>query len=377
MDAAGIIPNATLHHFVHPQWFEDLGGFEREENIKHFVSWSIKAVELFGSRVKYWATFNEPTCAMFLGWITGMHPPGKMLRCITAGHVLLNKLKAHCEAYEAIKRTPMGKSLLVGLVHHHITFLATGPRILRLLADYAASWMNYWWGYELVHQFLLTGRFTWTIPVLGQWIEWQYPGGKPPMDWFGVNYYSRSVVTWYMKPWCLPGETMTDMYYPIYADGLYDSLIQASEYQVPIYITETGIADRSDANRAIMIDKYMRATLRAIADGADVRGFYWWTLVDNFEWNAGYLMEFGLYAWSPDGSVDRKLKEGAKALVRYFKTLPSGLSALRAAAARMVETGLLPDHEQMHQEAADAVAGLTARGQKHSTRKHHAALTAA
>lgn len=57
-------------------------------------------------------------------------------------------------------------------------------------------------------------------------------------------------------------------------------------------------------------------TLRAIADGADVRGFYWWTLVDNFEWNAGYLMEFGLYAWKPDGSVDRKLKEGAKALVK-------------------------------------------------------------
>lgn len=57
-------------------------------------------------------------------------------------------------------------------------------------------------------------------------------------------------------------------------------------------------------------------TLRAIADGADVRGFYYWTLVDNFEWNAGYLMEFGLYAWRPDGSVDRKLKEGAKALVR-------------------------------------------------------------
>lgn len=62
-------------------------------------------------------------------------------------------------------------------------------------------------------------------------------------------------------------------------------------------------------------------TLRAIADGADVRGFYYWTLVDNFEWNAGYLMEFGLYAWQPDGSVDRKLKEGAKTLVSRFAEL--------------------------------------------------------
>lgn len=66
--------------------------------------------------------------------------------------------------------------------------------------------MNYWWGYELVHQFLLTGKFTWTIPVLGKWLEWQYPGGKPPMDWFGVNYYSRQVQ---LVVWCenqlLPG----------------------------------------------------------------------------------------------------------------------------------------------------------------------------
>uniref|UniRef100_A0A383W4H1 Glycoside hydrolase family 1 protein n=1 Tax=Tetradesmus obliquus TaxID=3088 RepID=A0A383W4H1_TETOB len=376
MEAAGIEPNATLHHFTHPQWFEDLGGFEKAENIQHFVAWSLKAIELFGSRITFWATFNEPTCAMFLGWITGMHPPGKILACITAGKVVMHKLQAHCEAYEAIKRTAIGKSLQVGLVHHHITFLATGPRLLRGLAAYAADWMNYWWGYELIHQWMLTGKFTWKVPLLGQWLEWQHPGGKPPCDWFGVNYYSRSVVTWYMKPWCLPGEVMTDMYYPIYADGLYEALMQSNQYGIPIYITETGIADKSDKNRATMIDKYMRAMLRAIADGADVRGFYYWTLVDNFEWNAGYLMEFGLYAWQPDGSVDRKLKEGAKALVRFFKALPSNLSALRAAAARLVKEGELPDHEQMHAEAEEVLHDLTARGHKGRRRHGHAMVAA-
>eukprot|EP00882_Tetradesmus_deserticola_P028626 GHRQ01031895.1.p1 GENE.GHRQ01031895.1~~GHRQ01031895.1.p1 ORF type:complete len:171 (+),score=85.58 GHRQ01031895.1:153-665(+) len=169
---------------------------------------------------------------------------------------------------------------------------------------------------------------------------------------------------------------MTDMYYPIYADGLYEALMQSSQYGIPIYITETGIADRSDKNRAIMIDKYMRATLRAIADGADVRGFYYWTLMDNFEWNAGYLMEFGLYAWQPDGSVDRKLKEGAKALVRYFKSLPNSLSALRAAAARLVQEGELPDHEQMHAEAEEVLHDLTAPGHKGRRRQGHAMVAA-
>lgn len=62
---------------------------------------------------------------------------------------------------------------------------------LRGLCSYAAGWMNYWWGYELVHQWMLTGKFTWKVPLLGQWLEWQHPGGRPPCDWFGVNYYSR------------------------------------------------------------------------------------------------------------------------------------------------------------------------------------------
>ena len=128
---------------------------------------------------------------MFLGWITGMHPPGKVLSVFTAGRVLSNKLKAHVAAYNALKATPKGRRAAVGLVHHHITFLATGPAWLRPLAAYAARWMNYWWGYDLVHAWMLTGRFTWDVPLLGRWMEWRLPEGRPPSDWFGVNYYSR------------------------------------------------------------------------------------------------------------------------------------------------------------------------------------------
>lgn len=96
-------------------------------------------------------------------------------------------------------------------------------------------------------------------------------------------------------------------------------------------------------------------TLRAIKDGADVRGLYYWTLVDNFEWNAGYLMEFGLYAWRPDGSVDRRLKEGAKMLVRYFKSLPGTVAGVRAAVARM---RALPRPEALREAADEARADL-------------------
>jgi len=144
--------------------------------------------------------------------------------------------------------------------------------------------------------------------------------------------------------------------------------MQARAYKMPIYITETGIADKSDRNRATMIERYMEATLQAIKDGADVRGFYYWTLVDNFEWNAGYLMEFGLYAWQPDGSVDRVLKEGAKPLVRFYHELPNTMSEMKAAVKSMV----LKSYRKMHEESEAAMDDARAKQRK----KHRPVLAA-
>jgi hypothetical protein len=84
------------------------------------------------------------------------------------------------------------------------------------------------------------------------------------------------IVSWYLKPTCKPGQLMTDMYYPCHPQGLYEAVMQAKEYGVPIYITETGCADRGDAIRPVVIDSYFRAALRAMKDGADLRGFYYW-----------------------------------------------------------------------------------------------------
>ncbi|GFR47153.1 hypothetical protein Agub_g8844, partial [Astrephomene gubernaculifera] len=92
--AAGLEPMITLHHFVHPQWFEELGGFEREENIRHFVDWALTAFRLFRRhRLTLIATFNEPTCAAFTGHIVGIHAPGRRGAIATAGRVLLHMLR--------------------------------------------------------------------------------------------------------------------------------------------------------------------------------------------------------------------------------------------------------------------------------------------
>lgn len=252
---------------------------------------------------------------------------------------------------------------------------------------------------------LATGRFTWKLPLgLGTPVDWQEPGGKPPCDWWGINFYSRAVLTWWLQPAGMPRETMTDMFLPIYPEGMYDALKAGQRIGLPMYITEVGLADAKDDRRGAFIDAYLSQILRAMAEGADVRGIYYWTLVDNFEvrrltaaqglaglavltawlllgccclnascrlvfdqqaltrlpllqktdrrettatttpfgppnhhhrsprrlarcptplplrpqWPLGFTMRFGLYRYDPDGSVDRQLREGAKALARWY-----------------------------------------------------------
>mmetsp|Transcript_6320 Transcript_6320/g.13946 ORF Transcript_6320/g.13946 Transcript_6320/m.13946 type:complete len:545 (-) Transcript_6320:1206-2840(-) len=334
LEELGMEPNATLWHFTHPLWFEDLGAFTKEENIALFVEYSRMVFKEFGSRIRLWATFNEPTCYSFLAYIAGMAPPGWIMNLTGSGTALLNILRAHTATYRALKALPGGSAASIGLVHHHITFMAQGNGLLHSLAQYMADWMEYWWGWDVVDHFMQTGEFEWRLPVLGTWIKWKDPQGKPPCDWWGINFYSRVVLSWRLSSSCMMGEVMTDMYYPIYPEGMYKAIVRSSKYGVPMYITETGIADSRDDRRAIMIDTYFKEMLRALAEGYDVRGFYYWTLIDNFEWAAGFTMRFGLYRWEPDGSVDRVLREGSKVLVRFYKTLPDHLPSLREVAKK-------------------------------------------
>ncbi len=84
--------------------------------------------------------------------------------------------------------------------------------------------MTYWWGWDVVEHWMLTGEFVWKLPVLGTWQRWKDPDGRPPCDWWGINYYSRGIFSWYLAPSCRTQEVMTDMYYPIYPEGMYRAI---------------------------------------------------------------------------------------------------------------------------------------------------------
>jgi beta-glucosidase/6-phospho-beta-glucosidase/beta-galactosidase len=114
-----------------------------------------------------------------------------------------------------------------------------------------------------------------------------------------------------MKATCYPDEIMTDMPYPIYPKGLYDAIMDVATLGVPVYITENGIADQKDDRRDLFLRSYISAMFDAIRDGVDVRGYYYWTFTDNFEWGSGFSKKFGLI------KVDYKTKK------RYLR--PSAL----------------------------------------------------
>lgn len=323
--AADIEPMITLHHFTHPGWFEDFGAFEHEENIAYFVRFAKKIFERFGHKVTLWNTINEPTIYMFQGYLpfNSVFPPGQKNFGLGL-RVLRNLMHAHAEVYYTLKKMKHGKKAQIGLVHQYLKFK---PYHWWNLPEYAPGLMLNYMMNDLVLNYCKTGNFRIPLPFT-HYLAYSTGEQKPPMDFIGLNYYSRVLVTFnaqskdLLQPTCYPHETMTDMPYAIYGKGLYEAIADVSCIGVPIYITENGIADHKDDRRATFINDYTENLFRAIEDGYDVRGYYYWSLTDNFEWDMGYSMKFGLCAVNLQ-TQERTIRDGAWQYARIIEMAQS------------------------------------------------------
>lgn len=328
--AQGISPMISLHHFTHPEWFEQKGGFEKEENIAYFLRFSQKVFDLFHDKVTLWCTFNEPGIYAFQGYIRGVFPPG-YCDILLAGEVLKNLLKAHCGVYQLLKSRPGGDKAQIGIVHQHLIFEAYHE------GNSFESWLSGYFSHIVSTaclDFFTTGSLKFlAIPVfdgafgglpipLPLWsnITYDEPNASKMVDFIGLNYYSHVLMdwTWLASPAYRPDDIVTDMPYALYAEGLYRAIASVSKIGVPVYITENGIADAQDDRRAIFIQRYLYAISQAIKDGYDVRGYYYWTLMDNFEWDEGFGMKFGLYQTDVQ-TKQRTLRQGSCALIDIIK----------------------------------------------------------
>jgi beta-glucosidase len=328
----GIAPWATLYHWDLPQVLEDAGGWPARETALRFADYAAAVHERFGDRVAHWTTLNEPWCSSLLGYAQGRHAPGR--RDGAAAHHLL---LGHGLAVERMRaQDPAGRyGITVNLSPVTAASAADADRDAARRID---GLLN-----RLFLDPLLRGRYPADVfddvaHVTGA--AHIQPGDEQtiaaPLDFLGVNYYSRHVVragsapAEEPSPWVASedvefvgrGLPRTEMGWEIDASGLYDVLMRLTrEYPaVPLYVTENGAAFNdelaadgtvADPRRVAYLDSHLRAAHGAIDDGADLRGYFVWSLMDNFEWGFGYSKRFGLVHVDYD-TLHRTPKDSAR-----------------------------------------------------------------
>ena len=339
--AAKVTPLVTLQHFALPSYVSDPArpmepqGWERPETVDLFGTWCKRASSRWGGQVDWWATINEPLVNPIAGYIQGSFPPGLLLnvqRALAAGR---NEARGHAKCYDGIKAGDAidadgdGKTSMVGIVHNTPAVEPEDPTYADDIA--AAARVRY-----VNNQWILNAV------VRGDWdddFDGNYDGpndrrADPALvgrsDYLGINYYSAiwagvngiqiPVINASIRQDRLPSERpKTDFHWDIYPKGFRIVLDAAKVYGLPIVVTENGIADSNDANRARFILEHLYEVGRAKADGIDIRGYFYWSLLDNFEWASGFCPRFGLHSVDRTTAA-RKARPSLEVYTRIAKT---------------------------------------------------------
>lgn len=280
----GIRVLLTLHHFNNPMWFEEMGGFMNPESPEIFDRFCTEMVGRFAPLVNEYVTINEPNVYATSAYYFGEFPPGEK-SIPKSRRVMTNLAKAHIRAYQTIHRVrrELGyQDTMVGYASHVRVF---EPRQKYNPIDIAGARLMEQMFQNGLDQTCLTGRAAFPIQDKKDFTPGRY------YDFIGLNYYSRSMVHGFDEG-PKADAPHNDMGWEIYPEGI---RILAEryykKYRAPIYITENGIADRADQWRTRYIYDHLRELMHA---NADVRRYYHWTFIDNFEWMDGETERFGL-----------------------------------------------------------------------------------
>jgi beta-glucosidase len=287
----GMEPMVALHHFANPLWLAERGGWEQDGVVADFGRYVRAVVERLGELVPLWITINEPMVYMVLAYLDGVHPPGKS-SLASAACVVENMLKGHAAAYEIIHE--LQPTAQVGVAHQ-----------VRILDPYHPRSPLDRWTTRIAHtifnesfiQAISHGRVRWP---LGRGRMDKVAG---TMDFYGLNYYTRDRVSFSLgqahnlfarRQLSPDAEPLDNGYGEFYPHGLLRAIKMAAAYNRPIYITESGLPDADDDQRPRHILAHLHKTWAAIQGNIPVMGYYHWSLIDNFEWERGWVERFGL-----------------------------------------------------------------------------------
>ncbi|MEW2130231.1 GH1 family beta-glucosidase [Streptomyces sp. NPDC005435] len=360
----GIQPAVTLYHWDLPQELEDAGGWPERDTAHRFAEYAQLVGEALGDRVENWITLNEPWCSAFLGYGSGVHAPGRTdpVASLKAAHHLN---LAHGLGASALRAAmPARNKVAVSLNSAVVRPLSQSP------ADLAAARRIDDLANGVFHGPLLRGAYPDSLlKATSRLTDWSFVldgdlrAANAPLDALGLNYYSPALVSAAEgelkgpradghgasehSPWPAaddvlfhqtPGER-TEMGWTVDPSGLYDLLMRYTREApgLPLYITENGAAydDKPDADgrvhdpeRVAYLHGHLSAVRRALADGADVRGYYLWSLLDNFEWSYGYEKRFGA-VYVDYATLERTPKSSARWYAEVART--SALPAVEPA----------------------------------------------
>lgn len=308
--AKGLKTMVTLHHFTTPVWLTSSGGWLSTASVARFKSFTDRVVLELGNEIDYWNTVNEPNVVALTGFAVGVSPPG-LQDIKLAIKAYAHLIEAHAAAYQSIHA--VYPQALVGFAHHMRVFEPS--RKNNVLDRMFAGWVRAFWNVQVLEA-IRTGEINLHLGPLFR-LKKKVEGLKGSLDFLGINYYSRDKIRFkadektFFKIDSVPAGQGTDLGWEIYPSGLTQVVSSVKKYGWPIYITENGAADRDDHLRPKFICDHLIALESAIEAGANVKGYFHWSLMDNFEWSLGYAPRFGLYEVNYE-TQERKLRASGK-----------------------------------------------------------------
>ncbi len=292
-------PIVTLHHFTTPQWLVAEGGWLNSKVVAYFARYVQRVADALGDSVQYWVTINEPMVYVRMHYVQGLGPPGSS-SLKDALVVVRHLIQAHAAGYRVIHSSHHAaiKPPRVSIAHHLPVFCpcrhwSPVDRWLTKLTDQIFN--------MAFLEALLIGR--WSVPTIG---TWKIPEARQTLDYFGINFYGRQFLRWAPQPGNWPVSSCdlghhsrevterTSLGWDVHPPSFTRTLLRLKPWKLPILVTENGTYMVDDAKRWNFLAGHLQAVSQAIQQGANVIGYCYWSLLDNFEWAEGYTPRFGI-----------------------------------------------------------------------------------
>ncbi len=298
----GLMPMVTLHHFTNPLWLEEEGGWENDDTPQKFGLFVRKVVEALKEYVSCWVTINEPNVYAYAAYSEGVFPPGKK-DINTAFHVMTNLVSGHARAYHIIHEVQ--PEARVGLaINYRSLFPASASPLDKLVAGIQSAVFN-----DLFPKAAQDGKVRFLYKTV------RIPEAAGTQDFLGVNYYSRDFVSFDIRRapalfgrlfYAKDADLSASGFIANIPEGFFESLKWGLQFNIQMIVTENGVEDADDKMRPRYLAQHIQQMWRGVNFNWPVKGYFHWSLVDNFEWDRGWTQRFGL--WGLDLETQARIR---------------------------------------------------------------------